>query len=119
MKTQSVLAALAALAQESRLAIFRYLVEAGPEGSSVGPIGEALDLPAATLSFHLKELSHAGLLASRQEGRFIWYSANFETMNSLIAYLTENCCGGKPELCGPSCAPAKTVAKTTRKRILA
>jgi DNA-binding transcriptional ArsR family regulator len=115
MKTQSVLAALAALSQESRLAIFRYLVEVGPEGSSVSPIAEALGLPAATLSFHLKELSHAALLVSRQEGRFIWYSANFETMNGLIAYLTKNCCGGRPELCGPSCAPAK--AKTTRKRI--
>ncbi len=117
MKTQDALAALAALAQESRLAIFRYLVEAGPEGSSVGPIAEALGLPAATLSFHLKELTHATLLVSRQEGRFIWYSANFETMNGLIAYLTENCCGGRPEMCGPSCTPTKTTAKTTRKRI--
>ena len=116
MKTQSALAALAALAQESRLAIFRYLVEAGPEGSSVGPIAEALDLPAATLSFHLKELTHAALLVSRQKGRFIWYSANFETMNGLIAYLTENCCGGRPEMCGPSCAPTKTAATSNRKR---
>ncbi len=117
MKTHAALAALAALAQESRLAIFRYLVEAGPDGSSVGPIAEALGLPAATLSFHLKELTHAALLVSRQEGRFIWYSANFETMNGLIEYLTENCCGGKPELCGPSCAPTKAVTKTARKRI--
>lgn len=117
MKIQGALAALAALAQESRLAIFRYLVEAGPEGSSVGPIAEALDLPAATLSFHLKELAHAALLVSRQEGRFIWYSANFETMNGLIAYLTENCCGDRPEMCSPSCTPTKTTAKTTRKRI--
>lgn len=117
MKTTPALAALAALAQESRLAIFRYLVEAGPEGSSVGPIAEALGLPAATLSFHLKELSHAALLVSRQEGRFIWYSANFETMNGLIAYLTENCCGGRPELCGPACPPSKSASKTTRKRI--
>lgn len=117
MKTQTALAALAALAQESRLAIFRYLVEAGPNGSSVGPIAEALSLPAATLSFHLKELTHADLLVSRQEGRFIWYSANFETMNGLIEYLTENCCGGKSELCGPSCNPNTTTSKTTRKRI--
>ncbi|MDE3108881.1 MAG: helix-turn-helix transcriptional regulator [Acidobacteriota bacterium] len=117
MKTKTALGALAALAQESRLAIFRYLVEAGLEGSSVGPIAEALDLPAATLSFHLKELTHAALLVSRQEGRFIWYSANFETMNGLVAYLTENCCGGRPQMCGPSCTPTKANPKTTRKRI--
>jgi DNA-binding transcriptional ArsR family regulator len=117
VKTLAALTALAALAQESRLAIFRYLVEKGPEGSSVGPIADALSLPAATLSFHLKELSHASLLVSRQEGRFVWYSTNFQTMQGLIEYLTENCCGGRPELCGPACAPAKATAKSTRKRI--
>ncbi len=117
MKTQAALAALAALAQESRLAIFRYLVEAGPEGSSVGPIGEALGLPSPTLSFHLKELSQAALLTSRQEGRFIRYSANFATMDGLVAYLTENCCSGRPELCAPACAPGKGAARTNRKRI--
>ena len=116
MKTQSAIVALAALAQDSRLAIFRFLVETGPEGSSVGKIGEALSLPAATLSFHLKELTHAALLVSRQEGRFIWYAANFDTMNGLIAYLTDNCCGGKPALCSPACAPAKIPRKTTRQR---
>jgi ArsR family transcriptional regulator len=118
MKTYMAIAALAALAQESRLAIFRYLVEAGPEGSTVGSIAEALDLPAATLSFHLKELTRAALLNSQQEGRFIRYSANFDTMNNLIGYLTENCCGGKPELCSPICSPStSSSAKTTRKRI--
>jgi ArsR family transcriptional regulator, arsenate/arsenite/antimonite-responsive transcriptional repressor len=116
MKTQAALAALGALAQDSRLAVFRFLVEMGPAGSSVGNIAEALELPAATLSFHLKALTHASLLVSRQDGRFIWYAANFDTMNGLIAYLTENCCGGKPELCGPACAPAKSTAKQTRKR---
>ena len=116
MKTQVALAALGALAQESRLAIFRYLVEIGPKGSPVGNIAESLKLPGATLSFHLKELTHADLLVSRQEGRFIWYTANFDTMNGLVAYLTENCCGGRPELCGPSCAPTKAPSKTSRAR---
>jgi DNA-binding transcriptional ArsR family regulator len=106
MKTELALAALAGLAQRKRLDIFRHLVEAGPAGAAVGSIGKALDIPAATLSFHLKELSHAGLVASRQDGRFIWYSANFAAMNGLIEYLTENCCAGQPELCTPACKPA-------------
>lgn len=117
METKSVLAALAALAQETRLAVFRYLVEAGPAGMSVGRIAEALEVPAATLSFHLKELSHAGLVASRQESRFIWYSANYDAMNGLIAYLTENCCRGNPEVCGADCAPTKR--STSRKKVSA
>ncbi len=115
METNTVLLSLSALAQESRLAIFRYLVQAGPQGSIVGKIADAHGLPAATLSFHLKELTRAGLLVARQEGRFIRYAANFETMNGLIGYLTENCCGGCPEQCAPACAP-KT-SKSTRKRI--
>jgi ArsR family transcriptional regulator, arsenate/arsenite/antimonite-responsive transcriptional repressor len=116
MKTKTAIGALSALAQESRLAIFRYLVEAGPDGSTVGTIAKALDLPAATLSFHLKELTRAALLVSRQEGRFIRYAANFATMNGLIGYLTENCCGGRPELCGPSRPPTRASAKTTGRR---
>jgi len=102
METKSVLAALAALAQESRLAIFRLLVQTGPEGLSVGKIGEALAIPPSSLSFHLKEMTHANLVTPRQEGRFIIYSANFQTMNGLIAFLTENCCGGHP--CIPKAA---------------
>ncbi len=109
MKTKEALLSLAALAQESRLAIFRHLVEVGPGGTPVGKIAEALRLPAPTLSFHLKELTHAELLSSRQEGRFIWYAVNFETMNALIGYLTENCCGGQPGLCAP-------MSKSTRIR---
>lgn len=101
MKTNSALDALSALAQESRLAIFRLLVERGPEGLAAGEIGERLGIPAATLSFHLKELSRAGLVASRQEGRFVIYSADFGTMNNLVGFLTENCCRGNPALCGP------------------
>jgi DNA-binding transcriptional ArsR family regulator len=96
MEMKSAVTALAALAQESRLAVFRLLVQAGPEGLSVGRIGEALGIPPSSLSFHMKELSHAGLVSSRQEGRYVIYAAHFETMNEVIAFLTENCCGGAP-----------------------
>jgi len=115
MKTDNALAALAALSQRTRLEIFRYLVEAGPGGAQVGAIGDALAVPAPTLSFHLKELSHADLVAGRQEGRFVRYTANFDAMNGLVAYLTENCCRGQPDLCGPVCAPKKS--STRRRRI--
>jgi DNA-binding transcriptional ArsR family regulator len=97
---------LAALAQESRLAIFRLLVQKGAEGLCAGDIAERLGLAPATLSFHLKELSHAGLLQSRQEGRFIYYMPDFEAMNALVSYLTENCCGGPT--CGPVCTPSSS-----------
>ena len=86
--------ALSALAQGSRLSIFRLLVQAGPAGMPAGSIGEKLDLPPATLSFHLAGLTRAGIADSRQDGRFVIYSANFPNMNRLVAYLTENCCGG-------------------------
>jgi ArsR family transcriptional regulator, arsenate/arsenite/antimonite-responsive transcriptional repressor len=100
METMQAVLALSALAQPSRLAAFRLLVAAGPEGMAAGAIGEKLDLPPATLSFHLAGLTRAGLAQSRQDGRFVIYTANFENMNSLVAFLTENCCGGA------SCAPA-------------
>lgn len=100
MDTPQVLAALTGLSQESRLATFRLLVQAGPEGLAAGKISELLDIPASSLSFHLKELSHALLVESRQEGRFVFYTANIATMNGVIGFLTENCCGGKP--CGPA-----------------
>lgn len=93
--------ALAALAQRSRLAIYRRLVEAGPKGMPAGGIGEALELPPATLSFHLSQLARAGLVRSRQEGRYVIYSADFDGMNALVGFLTENCCGGAP------CAPRR------------
>lgn len=99
METIWTVSALAALAHEKRLAAFRLLVAAGPEGRAAGAIAEALSIPAATLSFHLAQLSQAGLVRSRQDGRFIYYSANFEAMNTLVTSLTENCCGGNP--CGP------------------
>ena len=91
----------ASLAQESRLGLFRLLVQAGPEGLSAGSIAEQLGLPSSTLSFHLKELVHAGVVQSRQAGRFIYYSADFATMNALLAFLTENCCGGQTQECCP------------------
>lgn len=94
METTQVLQSLSALAQESRLAIFRLLVQAGPAGMAAGAIGEKLDLPPATLSFHLAGLTRAGLAQSRQEGRFVIYRADYATMNALVGFLTENCCQG-------------------------
>lgn len=95
---------MSALAQPSRLAIFRALVQAGPAGLAAGAIGERLCLPWATLSFHLKELKQAGLARCRREGRSIFYSADYTAMTALVAYLTENCCR---ESQAPCCAPAQ------------
>ncbi len=111
METKSAIAALASLAQDSRLAIFRALVQAGAEGLPAGQISETTGIPPSSLSFHLKELAHAGMVSARQEGRFVIYTADFATMNALIGFLTENCCGGKP--CMPGHAPAKSAAKRT------
>jgi len=99
MESKDAMAALAALAQETRLSIFRLLVRVGPEGIPAGTIGGTLAVPAATLSFHLKELSHAGLVSSRQEGRFIYYSTDYDRMAALMTFLTENCCKGMPQAC--------------------
>ncbi|WP_028008223.1 ArsR/SmtB family transcription factor [Solimonas flava] len=108
MKAEIAVERLAALAQESRLAIFRCLVQEGPDGLCAGDIATRLKLTPATLSFHLKELSRAGLLKSRQEGRFIYYAPDFKAMNALLGYLTENCCGGAS--CGVGCTPASAEA---------
>jgi DNA-binding transcriptional ArsR family regulator len=117
METNAIIASLAALAQESRLAAYRLLVAAGPAGLSVGEIGADLEIAPATLSFHLKELANAGLVVARQEGRYIYYSANFERMDALIAYLTDHCCS-RGTCCGPTeCAPpAKRAASPARAR---
>ena len=112
MKTATVVKALGALAQGTRLEVFRLLVKAGPGGLAAGKIGETLDVPAATLSFHLKELAQTGLVQARQENRFIYYSANFERMNEVLAFLTQNCCEG-----GGSCAvPVIPRIRPRRKR---
>ncbi len=96
MEPKSIIAALAALAQESRLAIFRTLVQAGPAGLAAGKIGEITHIAPSSLSFHMKELVHANMVSSRNEGRYVIYTANFATMNTVLAFLTENCCGGNP-----------------------
>jgi ArsR family transcriptional regulator, arsenate/arsenite/antimonite-responsive transcriptional repressor len=112
MKLSDATQSLAALAQETRLAIFRLLVEAGPEGMNAGAIAEAVGVPAATLSFHIAQLARAGLVSSRQESRFIYYSANYPTMDELIAFLTDNCCQGGQ--CLPKTAQVATTAKRRR-----
>ena len=100
MEKSTVIAALAALAQETRLDIFRLLVEAGAEGMPAGEIGDKLGLPGATLSFHLNQLKHAHLVTFRRESRSLIYTAQYPVMNSLLAYLTENCCQGDAAACG-------------------
>lgn len=105
MKTPQAVKALAALAQDTRLAVYRLLVQQGPEGLPAGTIAERLDIAGATLSFHLKELAHAGMVESRQDGRFVYYSANYDQMNGLLAYLTENCCQGQRCVATSECAP--------------
>lgn len=109
METKYVLSALAALAQESRLAIFRLLVRIGPQGMAASKIAEELGIPSSSLSFHLKELSHAGLVVPRQDGRYIIYAANFDTMNELMGFLTDSCCGGNP--CMPRSSASCEVAQ--------
>ncbi len=99
MESTQIIAALEALAQESRLAVYRALVQAGPTGLTPGHLSETLDLPAPTLSFHLAQLRHAGLVQATRDGRSLIYAANYATMNGVIAFLTENCCSGA------SCAP--------------
>jgi DNA-binding transcriptional ArsR family regulator len=106
MEMTQAIDALAALAQETRLKVYRLLVEAGPAGLSAGLIGEELELPPATLSFHLAHLARTGLVRSRAEGRFVIYSTDFQNMNELVGYLTENCCGG-----GRSCTPRSSSRK--------
>ena len=120
MNSSTAITSFAALAHESRLAIYRLLVQAGPTGLSVSEIGASVRVAPATLSFHLKALAHAGLVAARQDGRFIYYSASFERMNALVGFLTEKCCINEAMGCevgGSSarkagCAPRSTQAKT-------
>lgn len=114
MKSNAAVAALAALAQESRLNLFRLLVKRGPEGYTPGEIAERMDIPAPTLSFHLKALAAAGLVDVRREGRFLYYRANFGRMSDLVAFLTEQCCSlATGECSGAGRAPPKA---TTRRK---
>ncbi|HVC45423.1 MAG TPA: metalloregulator ArsR/SmtB family transcription factor [Candidatus Binataceae bacterium] len=110
MEMASAIVSLGALAQESRLEVFRMLVQAGPAGLAAGEIGARLGLPSPTLSFHLNQLRHAGLIAARRQSRSIIYAANYPAMNALLSYLTENCCGGEAAACLPACPPATAPA---------
>lgn len=105
METKNIIEALAALAQETRLSIFRLLVQAGESGVPAGKLAETLGAPAPTLSFHLQQLRHAGLINATRNGTQIIYSANYEAMNGLIAYLTENCCKGMTCIENSTCCP--------------
>jgi len=108
MDTKTAVRSLSALAQDSRLDVFRLLVQTGPAGLPAGEIADRLGIPSSTLSFHVKSLAHAGLVGSRQDGRFVYYSANFSAMNDLIAFLGENCCSGR------ACLPAGSQGRRKR-----
>lgn len=116
MEKTNAIAALAALAQNTRLDVFRMLVQAGVEGLPAGQIGERLDLPSATLSFHLNQLRHAGLVTFRREGRSLIYVAEYDAMNGLLAYLTENCCRGDASACGVGVCDGAILVKTKKGR---
>jgi ArsR family transcriptional regulator len=113
MKTPQAISALGALAHDTRLALYRLLVERGPDGLSAGVIAEKLHLPPSSLTFHLQHLHRAGLVTQRRLSRQLFYAADFGAMNDLVAYLTKNCCGGAE--CGPVCLPAATAAPSRRK----
>ena len=109
MDIDGAVRSLAALAQDSRLALYQQLVQAGPAGVAAGELAGRLGIPANTLSFHLRTLNHAGLVGARHEGRYTHYSANYAQMHALVAFLTRNCCGGR------SCAPAATSRRRRRR----
>jgi DNA-binding transcriptional ArsR family regulator len=114
MKTPAVIGALGALAHEHRLAIYRLLVQRGPEGLSAGVISERVGLVPSSLTFHLQALQRAGLIAQRRESRQLIYSADFAVMNGLVGYLTENCCGNSGASCSSSCTPAQPAKAAKR-----
>lgn len=109
MEGRQAIAALGALAHETRLAVFRLLVQRGPDGLSAGTIAQALDMPPSSLTFHLQQLMHAGLITQRRISRQLIYATDFSVMNALMGYLTENCCGSGAA-CAPVCCPASTNA---------
>ena len=110
MDAPNAIAALGALAQEHRLSLFRLLVQAGPDGMAAGAIAEALGVPNSSLSFHLAQLSRAGLVRQQRQHRSLIYSANYDVMNALVGYLMENCCSGA------ACAPAASCTPPTQQR---
>jgi DNA-binding transcriptional ArsR family regulator len=122
MKINQAVMALSALAQESRLQVFRLLVQVGPDGLPAGEIAEKLKIPPATLSFHLKELAHAGLVQSRKDGRSVIYGLDVKGINCLMGFLIADCCQGRPELCTSACCdepPRKkrSTRKTTARKV--
>jgi len=116
MEKSDAISALAALAQETRLDIFRMLVQTGTDGLPAGQIGERLGLPSATLSFHLNQLKQAGLITFRREGRSLIYAAEYAAMNGLLAYLTENCCQGDASGCGVGVCDGSTLTTPSNDR---
>ncbi len=115
MKATEAIAALGALAHETRLAVFRMLVERGPDGLPAGAIAQALGIAPSSLTFHLQQLCRAGLVTQRRLSRQLIYATDFTTMNAVVAYLTENCCGSGV-VCAPACRPEATGARSTRKQ---
>ncbi len=115
MKAKETVDALGALAHDTRLEAFRLLVQKGPDGLPAGMIAEKLGIPPSSLTFHLQQLAHAGLVTQRRVSRQLFYAADFAAMNGLVAYLTENCCGGETA-CGPVCEPVKIAIKSQPKR---
>jgi ArsR family transcriptional regulator len=111
MKSNDVVRALGALAQESRLDVFRLLVKRGPQGFTPSVLSEKLGIPAPTLSFHLKELQNAGLVSAKRESRFLYYSTRFDRMNDLVGFLTDQCCSQADDACDANCKPIATSVK--------
>jgi DNA-binding transcriptional ArsR family regulator len=116
MESKKAVGALSALAQESRLDVFRLLVQTGPDGRAAGDIAERLGISPATLSFHLAQLRHAGLISVRREGRSLIYSTDYDGMNELMSFLTENCCGGAISCAVPACEPASRTVTGRKSR---
>lgn len=116
MKTPEVIEALGALAHEHRLKVYRLLVERGPEGLPAGAIASGVGLLPSSLTFHLQALNRAGLILRRREGRHLFYSVDFEAMNALVGYLTDNCCAGSGEACSIACKPSADPKRTKRSR---